>query len=346
MTVFRSGRRRILATNGLVLVVLAVWGLSSTGGPLPLGLAAIVLLVSVWVLRRPRLRVTEHAVTVANLFTTSRIPWSRIRGFSYGRHGRAWCVRVERTDGSLVPVRVLSDDVRAGGYSPEQTSEVVAKLRARLEAQTGIRDQGRMVDLGGGTALEVESLGGSDLAGRRIRRQLRAYIWGGIVLGLFFVGLGISSVLDAAQRPHVYGRLRSDGVRLAARFDGCGPVDRFDRTSQDSVCRLSVTYGGQTRRWDYGDDYPQFDHLAVGAPVPVLLDPAHPTTVFTVHDVATNDNSGMFSIVGLFGVGMIVLGVVCLAFTVWGRGRAGRPWRATESLLARPSSVVERTSRS
>lgn len=326
MTVYRRNCRRILIRNGSVVAMLGAWGLVLGGGPLLSILAAVVVAFTIWVVRRPRLSVNERGLMVANMFTTRRIPWEQVRGFGYGVHGRAWCVQVERAAGKVASVEVLSDNVTAGGYSREQTSEIVARLRATFEEKTGIHDSSRMIDLGHGRAVDADSLGGSDLAVSRAKRQLRWGMWTWIVFGVVLVGVGASMVANAAERPHVYAQLRRDGVALSAVFDGCGPVDRFDH--KDIVCRLSLDYLGRTRRWDYSDDYRQFDHLIVGDPVPVLLDPSHPATVYTVHDVAINDNSGVLSIFGLFGIGMIALGLASLAFIFRIRRDARQRWRA------------------
>jgi Protein of unknown function (DUF3592)/Bacterial PH domain len=323
--IYRSNQRRILARYGAVGAILALWCLSPGRSLLPLTLLALVLLFAIWVVPRPRLSASDRGVTVANMFTTKRIPWAEVRGFGYGPHRGAWCVQIARTDGTVVSVEVLSNNIRAGGYSAEHTSETVSKLRATLQEKTGIHDSAGMIDLGNGRAVDAASLGGSALAIRRTRRELRVGLWTAIVCGLTFVAIGASMVANAAQRPHVYARLRKDGVLTTAQFEGCSPVDRFD--NRDIVCRLSLTYLGRTRRWDYRDDYRQFDHLAIGDPVPVLVDPAHPTIVYTVHDVDSNDNAGVFSVVGIVGMAMIVLGLASLVFVMRMRRAHQRRWQ-------------------
>src|SRR5262249_8540831 len=113
-----------------------------------------------------------------------------------------------------------------------------------------------------------------------------------------------------------------------------GHVDRFDKNRGDDVCRLSVTYRGETRRWDYQDDYPQFDHLEVGAPVPVLLDPNHPTTVYTVHDVDTNDNAGLVSLTGLVALVGVLIGLLMLGLSAWTTLKMRSDSRRLEAELA------------
>ena len=315
MTVFRFDRRRLLIGNGIVLAGVAAW--ASTGDPFGLLMLVFLLAVTVWSLRRPRLAVTARGLTVANLLTSRRIKWQDIVGFGYGEHGRAWCAEVELRDGSKVPVRVLSDNLETGGNPSERVSAVVADLRARLEAQTGVRSATRKVlALADGTTLDPELAPAAAVRARHAERQQRWIFGTMVVLGLFVVGFGVRTTVEAAHRPHTYALLRERGIRLDARFEGCGHVDRFDKNPKDDVCRLTVTYLGRTRKWDYRDDYPQFDHLAVGAPVGVLLDPDHPSTVYTVHDVDTRQNAGVFSIIGLFGMGMVVAGSGLLLYLV------------------------------
>jgi hypothetical protein len=333
VTVFRFDRRRLLVRNGIVLAGVALW--ASTGDVFGISLLVLLLPLTVWSLRRPRLVVTDRGVTVANLLTTRRIKWSDITGLGYGEYRRSWCPQVELADGSKVPVRVLSDNLDTGGNPSERVSAIVAELRTRLEAHTGVRSTAsHVLALDDGTSLDMEALAGSDVRARRVNRQLKWTFASVVILALFFIGFGISTAVDAAHRPHTYAQLRDHGVRRNARFDGCGHVDRFDKNSQDDVCRLTVSYQGHTRRWDYQDDYPQFDHLAVGARVPVLLDPNHPTTVYTVHDVETNDNAGIFSLTGLFGVGMSLAGVGILVWIARLMRRQRRDTREFEAELA------------
>lgn len=124
-------------------------------------------------------------------------------------------------------------------------------------------------------------------------------------MSLFLIGFGITVIRDAmTNQPRTYRQLRSQGVALTAHFAGC--PNRLD-------CRLRLSYQGRSRTWKYGADYPQFDHLSVGAAVPVLLDPVHPNIVYTVHDVETNENTGLgFASVGL---GFIAFGLLLLLWT-------------------------------
>jgi hypothetical protein len=187
--------------------------------------------------------------------------------------------------------------------------------RARpAESPTSV-DRARAIDSRGAWMPGVGPIGSPEL--RRARRELRWSRWSLVAVGVFVVGLGAAGIRDAVHRPHVYAHLRRDGVRLEARFEGCGSESRFDVPGRDTVCRLSVTYQGATRRWIYRDDYPQFDHVPTGGLVAVLLDPAHPTTVYTVHDVASNDNSGLVSVVGFFAIGLVAFGAVILAVSGW-----------------------------
>lgn len=314
-----------------MLAALAVW--AATGDAAGISMLVLLSAVTLWSLRRPRLKMTESAIIVANLVTTRRIKWGDIAGFAYGEYRRSWCVEVDLVDGSKVPVRVLSDNLDTGGNPSERVSAAVADLRFKLEAHTGIRARpSKTVALGDGSTFDLESIAGSDVGVRRAKRRLRWLNVCMVALGLFFIGLGVGAVVDAAKRPHTYATLRDRGVLLSARFEGCGHVDRFDKNGKDDVCRLTVTYQGRTRKWVYRDDYPQFNQLGVGASIPVLLDPSHPTTVYTVHDVDTHDNAGVFSAYGLFGFGSVCAGIGLIAWLARNEFRTRRELRQIEEL--------------
>jgi len=211
---------------------------------------------------------------------------------------------------------MLYTDVR-NGYSSDELERIVGQLRERLATITGTVDRGKTVDLGGGATFDLENIPTSPPRGRRFADGMT--IWAPVVVGLFFIGFGSWTAWDGAtRRPHVYAQLRAHGVRLTAQFAGC--PSRHE-------CRLTVRYQGRTRTWGYGDDYPQFDNLAIGAPVAVLLDPAHPTTVYTAHDVETNVNSGRFSAPVIFGVTFAGFGAVIIALVLRLRRKVASPAR-------------------
>jgi hypothetical protein len=129
VTVFRFDRRRLLVRNGLVLAALAVW--AATGDAAGISMLVLLSAVTLWSLRRPRLKMTESAIIVANLVTTRRIKWGDIAGFAYGEYRRSWCVEVDLVDGSKVPVRVLSDNLDTGGNPSERVSAIGSTRMAR-----------------------------------------------------------------------------------------------------------------------------------------------------------------------------------------------------------------------
>jgi hypothetical protein len=209
---------------------------------------------------------------------------------------------------------MLCSDVRTG-YSSDELERIVGELRDRLAAATGTVDHGKTVDLGGGERFDLENIPTSTPRGKRFADGIT--VWAPVVVALFLIGFGAWTAWDAAtRRPHVYARLRAHGVSLAATFLGCPSRDE---------CRLTVRYQGRTRTWDYGDNFPQFRGLAIGAPVAVLLDPAHPTTVYTARDVETNVNAGRFSAPVIFGVAFATLGAVMIAFAFRWRRKFAEP---------------------
>ncbi len=54
----------------------------------------------------------------------------------------------------------------------------------------------------------------------------------------------------------------------------------------------------------------------------MLLDPSHPTTVYTAHDVETDVNAGRFSAPVIFGVALAAFGAAIVAFVLWLRRTA------------------------
>jgi hypothetical protein len=126
---------------------------------------------------------------------------------------------------------------------------------------------------------------------------------------IFFVAYGIATAWHSASGlPTTYSRLRAHGVSATATFAGCSGNLRLRN------CRLALAFRGHTRRWRYPEDYGQFDRLHLGAPVAVLVEPRHPSTVYTVHDVDVRYDAG-FSASTVFGVvlaGAGFLGLACL----------------------------------
>lgn len=298
-------RRRLqslFGVFGLLALALAAYSHGSNG--LAIGLAAFGAVAAAYLLRRPRLHVGPWGVTVVNLARTYRVPWSEIAGFGFGSGGMVPCLSIRRRDGSTINALVVTDDVRSG-YSPRRVREIVADLQDRLAAANGTP-----VD----RELDHASRPDVEPRARRVSRRVQQATW--FLLCLFLVAFGIATAWNAASDlPHTYSRLSSQGVRATAIFVGCRVTG-----IGDDECRLSLTYQGHTRVWSYSEDFPQFDHLPVGAPVDVLVDPKHPTTVYTVHDVAARYNAG-FGGLEIAGIAMAVVGVLGFGWSFWSKRR-------------------------
>jgi hypothetical protein len=298
LTIYARRRGQALV-GSLTFLVLAVVAAGHGARGLAYLLVALTVVVVAYLGRRPRLSADARGITVVNLLRTIRIRWNEVAGFGIGSTGTESCVAVRRSDGTAVNAWVLADDVRSG-YTPEQLATIVGELRDRLAAAGG----------GAALAAAADSQPRSEPSSRRFARSVPAVSW--LVLCLFLVVLGIVEVVNATvSRPAAYARLEHGGVGATALFAGCGVVDL-----RTHVCRLTLTYGGSTRTWRYSEDFPQFGHLAVGDPVPVLVDPAHPATVYTVHDVRSGDNAG-FGVLAVFGLVLAALGIAGLAFFAW-----------------------------
>ncbi|MDP9258904.1 MAG: hypothetical protein M3Q31_20485, partial [Actinomycetota bacterium] len=127
-------------------------------------------------------------------------------------------------------------------------------------------------------------------------------------MGLFVVGaIGMFIAAAAAifQRPQTYRSLADHGVLTLATVH-CGRDD----------CDLTYTYAGRKHTNRYGNDLDQFSHWPPRTLV--LVDPSHPATMFTVHDVhlGTNAGLGVYSVftilAGLFFGGMALIFFVSL----------------------------------
>ena len=129
------------------------------------------------------------------------------------------------------------------------------------------------------------------------------------------VGLGVHGLVTSlVTRPHAYDVLESRGVVRQATVVECraGLGGGHGR-----ACKLSLTYGGSTRTWVYGENSAQFDGLARRASVEVLVDPLQPDTVYTRTDVAAGTNTGwgpaaFFSLAAL----LLAVGLASALFTL------------------------------
>jgi hypothetical protein len=119
---------------------------------------------------------------------------------------------------------------------------------------------------------------------------------------LFLVAYGAATAWHSlVTLPRGYDHLRSRGVATSAELVGC----------QHRGCRLRVTFAGRSREWLSAQGKRQFDGLQPGARVPVLVDPAHPSTVYTVRDVGARTNAG-WSGPAIYGVVLLTIGVLGL----------------------------------
>ena len=143
---------------------------------------------------------------------------------------------------------------------------------------------------------------------RQAEKRLRRYVILWLSVCLFFVVYGVYQIWDGTYRlPHQYERLRTDGIRVTATFRGCGlqPLGRVIH------CRLSLRFEGRVRSWIYPENHAQFRGLQAGSPVPVLVDPSNPKTVYTVTDVEHGTNTGGAKSV-LLWLGVAFIGVLGL----------------------------------
>jgi hypothetical protein len=130
---------------------------------------------------------------------------------------------------------------------------------------------------------------------------------GAVVLLLAtLVGLGVHGLVTSfVTRPHAYDVLDSRGIVRQATVVECKAGLGGGR---GRACKLSLLYAGSTRTWVYGENSAQFDGLAAGAQVEVLVDPRHPDTVYPRTDVAARTNTG-WGPVAFFSVGALVLAI-------------------------------------
>jgi len=142
-------------------------------------------------------------------------------------------------------------------------------------------------------------------------RRVRFYAALAILVCLFFVTYGAFLAWDSYHRlPRVYAALRARGVPATANLVRCAPGIGIYHGVR---CRLSLRFDGRLRTWKYPEDSAQFKGLAVGAAIPVLVDPDNADTVYTRRDVEHTTNAGI-SPVFWYGVVLVVLGLAGFAF--------------------------------
>jgi hypothetical protein len=279
----------VVATGGLLLTALAVHSHGSNGLAITLAVAAVLL--ALFVLRRPRLHIDSDGLVVVNLVRIERIPWREIAGLGYGASGATPSLTIRRTDGSVVRAIVVNTNYRSG-YTQAQVDAIVSDLQNRLAAANGT-----------GVSRELERPApGSRPSGL----QTTVVAWS--VVCVFFLIFGaITAWHAAAGLPKTYSHLSAEGIAETATFAGCRVtgVRRHE-------CRLTLA----ARTWTYSEDYPQFNTLPIGAPIDVLVDPRHATTIYTAHDVASRYDAG-FSALAIFGIMLAVAGFLGLVFLLW-----------------------------
>lgn len=130
----------------------------------------------------------------------------------------------------------------------------------------------------------------------------------GIVAGLisiFFVVFGIFIVWHSlVTLPQTYDKLVAHGVPATATLEKCAAGLGGGR---GVGCRLSLTFAGSARVWNYPENSRQFQGLPVGSRVPVLVDSKNPRTVYTVTDVRARTNAGFGPVVAL-GIVFVLIG--------------------------------------
>jgi hypothetical protein len=104
--------------------------------------------------------------------------------------------------------------------------------------------------------------------------------------------------------PRDYSLLEQRGIRLEATFAGC-------TGGRDEKCRLRLPE--RPVAWEYAHNLPQFDGLAVGDPVDVVVDPDHPERRYTALDLQRHTNEG-FGVLFAFSLLIGIAGVVGVPF--------------------------------
>jgi hypothetical protein len=134
-------------------------------------------------------------------------------------------------------------------------------------------------------------------------------IW--LAVGLSIVAAGAWLTWGAVVgRSDDYARLRKVGVPVTGQIESCTEpaVSLTSPVRTKPRCTVSVRFGGVTRTWQYPGSATQFETREPGGGVAMILDPDHPATAYTVHDVKQGSGSG-------WG-GTAYLGLVLAAFGV------------------------------
>jgi hypothetical protein len=120
-----------------------------------------------------------------------------------------------------------------------------------------------------------------------------------VMVAILTLGAFAASWETLLARPAAYETLRTSGALANARVN-----------CSDDPCTLTYTYAGRTHKNGYDNDRRQFGPSRYAL---VLIDPKHPKTMYTVHDVQRNTNAG-FGAFGIFcllaTVGLAILTVI------------------------------------
>jgi hypothetical protein len=132
---------------------------------------------------------------------------------------------------------------------------------------------------------------------RRVKVAL-AFWWlvPGAVVGLACWGTYETIV----KLPREYASLEQRGIRLEATFAGC-------TGGRDKKCHLRLPE--HSTAWEYPQNLPQFDGLAVDDPVEMVVDPEHPERRYTALDLQRQTNEG-FGVLFVFSILIGIAGVV------------------------------------
>lgn len=125
------------------------------------------------------------------------------------------------------------------------------------------------------------------------------------LVSIFFVVFGVFTGWHSlVTLPRTYDNLEAHGVPATATLEKCA---RGLGGGRGVGCRLSLTFAGSTRAWNYPENSRQFEGLPVGSGVPVLVDSKNPGTAYTVTDVRARTNAGFGPVVAL-GIAFVLIG--------------------------------------
>jgi hypothetical protein len=119
-----------------------------------------------------------------------------------------------------------------------------------------------------------------------ILRFLTAALVAGLAVGIWCSWHFLISL------PRTYDRLERDGVRVPATVGYVDPAGS-NRFRNNDYYTLTFHFRGRRYQERAFENFRQFDGVALGDEVPVLVDPDDPGTAFSVADVRARTNSGI-----------------------------------------------------